>query len=1239
MTPQKSAEADSSSPGLPEISSFFRSHAQPSDPATASRIVAGLPGFTSAGTLWKAAALEAEQKDLGGRSNTTENNGTGKLVRPVKKVRNEEQDAAVNVGRTRTPSISLSEFDFKGHDNPGQMQPPKGVKKAGKRAVKPKDGDGNGKVSRVAGKAEAKDDLDVLSKAPKRAAKPALANVSKQPKDPSAKVLSEAAQAEDTTTVANRTRRLSLAISDHGYEAGQPISSEKIEKTSAYFSPATYRNTNPAKIFEACFTETVPEESTAARTSEQSALPNATVEPRVTASTHSARKASISLSEFDYRPEEHAPVAGPPAGEPNAAKKPRKRPTDAKAETRDGPAKKAKKRFAKSASIILDSDEPDPATMGDSHVVDERRSPVQRIQTSAEVPKAKKAPRKPKLKPAEVTGPSKLAALDVPAEPGFGVWSQSVYFKPAPVANTIEKGATVESLQNVFTVDGKTATTTSRSADPQADMPVSPLPVFGRRRSWTPAKNTYEVLDPEVDSSGESPVPKKSLADLVGGFGYDEQGPSRARSSAGEPLIKKRRIEASGNSDAVAAPRKAKVATEKVKRVKAPKKKPQTITDLATKAYRVEELETPNAQSTVSEFFAAHKDENLSAATAPSETGEAPPTFKKPRKPRAKKDDGESSKPKKTPKPKKVKVKFNEASLIPPLLSPQQARAKEKKQGFLFGTSSQLAVEEDVNFVRDLQMAIRESEAVGGAAAASPKRLSTKVSVGQTERGLFWTASRDSLGHVVAANDVRRKAAVAVPQPTVVVASRIGQPETVDETAGNDFSTPPFVGETRQTEDNTLHQPDDCPVVDLCDTSPAAAAEDEEHMPVAAELPLLSEPADRLDVEPEAPTPTAPGLDDSWMLLETDSSEDEDQSKTTSAISLPALTIARLPPTRLPATQPFPTSTSLMRGKTHPRTALTTLDSNMTILAQTSPANQQRAFASETSPGALKRPRGRPPKTATSTSAAALSPKRRERPLKPLNPAQIDADVQRAYSASQPPLSSEFIAIEDISDSASEDRPLKEVLAMQSAPASPKRRGRPPKPPQPSSTPKSSFVNIDDISDSDAGKKTPSPRRRKAGGTASQPVQTLELSPSVHVALPVIDGKAAIKPTDPCWLELSKLLFPRITAEIKSTPPSREEAGDLSWWEKILMYDPIVLEDLTAWLIGTGIGVAVRRRVFKEKKKCRKKKGKVQEEVLEEECEVVKEELKGWMVQKWCEEKSICCLWREGLRGGVKVRY
>ncbi len=91
-----------------------------------------------------------------------------------------------------------------------------------------------------------------------------------------------------------------------------------------------------------------------------------------------------------------------------------------------------------------------------------------------------------------------------------------------------------------------------------------------------------------------------------------------------------------------------------------------------------------------------------------------------------------------------------------------------------------------------------------------------------------------------------------------------------------------------------------------------------------------------------------------------------------------------------------------------------------------------------------------------------------------------------------------------------------------------------------------------------------------------------------------------------------------------------------SWHEKILLYDPIVLEDLTAWLNQQGLRFEIERLKPKTKTRGRKKKDAPPEV---DEWEVIKYELKAWMVQKWCEDNSICCLWKEGLRGGVKARY
>lgn len=143
------------------------------------------------------------------------------------------------------------------------------------------------------------------------------------------------------------------------------------------------------------------------------------------------------------------------------------------------------------------------------------------------------------------------------------------------------------------------------------------------------------------------------------------------------------------------------------------------------------------------------------------------------------------------------------------------------------------------------------------------------------------------------------------------------------------------------------------------------------------------------------------------------------------------------------------------------------------------------------------------------------------------------------------------------------------------------------------------------------------------------------------------------------WATISVGLFPRITAAVKAQARTTDIKRP-SWNEKILLYDPIVLEDLTAWLNGEGVRVEVACAVkVAPAKKGRKRKngdGDVDADVArdtngtaegtdgrgegkEVQMEIVQEELRPWMVQKWCEVHSVCCLWKEGLRGGVRLRY
>ncbi|KAL9010946.1 MAG: hypothetical protein Q9173_004168 [Seirophora scorigena] len=86
-------------------------------------------------------------------------------------------------------------------------------------------------------------------------------------------------------------------------------------------------------------------------------------------------------------------------------------------------------------------------------------------------------------------------------------------------------------------------------------------------------------------------------------------------------------------------------------------------------------------------------------------------------------------------------------------------------------------------------------------------------------------------------------------------------------------------------------------------------------------------------------------------------------------------------------------------------------------------------------------------------------------------------------------------------------------------------------------------------------------------------------------------------------------LFVLVTRAITSFPPTHD-VKNLTWREKMLLYDPIVLEDLADWLNKEGLS-----RVGCEDK------------------------ISPGLAKQWCESQSICCVWRENLRGGTRARY
>ena len=160
------------------------------------------------------------------------------------------------------------------------------------------------------------------------------------------------------------------------------------------------------------------------------------------------------------------------------------------------------------------------------------------------------------------------------------------------------------------------------------------------------------------------------------------------------------------------------------------------------------------------------------------------------------------------------------------------------------------------------------------------------------------------------------------------------------------------------------------------------------------------------------------------------------------------------------------------------------------------------------------------------------------------------------------------------------------------------------------------IIDISDIEDSivEGDEKTPMPvamaRLKDARDTALQSTTRLATPPAM-LPLNISSESMVPRPLENAIPDSSDINM-QITVAIKKyvPAPTRDHQRDPTWHEKILMYDPIVLEDLAAWLNTEGLALIGEDR-----------------------------EVSALEVRTWCEMKGVCCYGvGGGWRGNVKGR-
>ncbi|GAB0134315.1 hypothetical protein EsDP_00002692 [Epichloe bromicola] len=641
---------------------------------------------------------------------------------------------------------------------------------------------------------------------------------------------------------------------------------------------------------------------------------------------------------------------------------------------------------------------------------------------------------------------------------------------------------------------------------------------MARRKVWTPPpKQTTTCVElgesPAAAESAELEDGEKtnSFETLLATYKCDDGAADEAVSHQSDGSASKKR-KLSGVQYDKALPAPAIPTTRIVAEKKAPRKRPRTLTALATAAYKqATQVENANVA------------QNTNDASIPNlpQTGQ----------------NKAKVKPRKRPTKSKKRIEPPK----PILFSPETALKQVAQQDFVFGTSSQLAGEQSPTFLRDLQRAMKSSNQLDQVDLTTPLN-SDSIEPLECRPKLWDAAARDADGDLFDVEVINLTEGDSCPAQT------LGDPFGYFK---GDISLSPQLHSARHSADASK---DGDGFTDLSDILPVGSK-------TLLPAPEINMSRSR-SLSPECqgePRPQA-----SVKLTATSASAPD-------ANHFPRPAFENYTDTQL--------SKEVCRYGFKPikrRSAMITLLDQCWQQRMGSSGHHVRmkstvATASKsTTSSPTKRPRGRPRKSSTNESPAQDPPPSAQVPETPKRP------------RGRPRKSAE--ASPSVSKRVSERATPKPVDKKRKA-----------------TSQNSQVAKLIEIPDSESDLASSLNSSPSSSFSISSPPQQVDLTMSLGEDTEL---SLAMASTDS-----ESNLFDYITRAVK-TAPRTTVAAEPSWHEKILLYDPIVLEDFATWLNS----------------------GQLTRVGFDEEINPVD-------VKKWCESKSICCLWKVNLRGKERKRY
>ncbi|KAM5355300.1 hypothetical protein ACJ41O_001946 [Fusarium nematophilum] len=537
--------------------------------------------------------------------------------------------------------------------------------------------------------------------------------------------------------------------------------------------------------------------------------------------------------------------------------------------------------------------------------------------------------------------------------------------------------------------------------------------------------------------------------------------------------------------------------------------------------------------------------------------------------------NGDASAPKQTKNGKGKAPQRKRASKVPKkkapppkpiLLSPGAALAQVAKQDFVFGTSSQLAREESPTILRDLQAALRQSTQTNDLDFATPINSDAIDPPGQ-RTSLWNAATRDAEGDLFdleVINLTEDSPLLPEGRESNPFGYFIGEDEAAnlaDRTevpASDGHDSFASLSDILPSPQPRIVQREDEGSPFFSDSDLSASTQIQRLVPAQGATTIQPSQSTSNELQKNASLPNQPPRPNYEVLTDIQLAK-EIRTFGFKPIKRRSAMIALLD-------QCWQSKVRMGQAGVHTSAKQSNAASNVT-----------ESHSRDSAAVVAKRPRGRPRKKSPSASE----------PQEPPPSAQPPETPKRRRG--RPRKDSTTSSIGAASPSKSKAVPSPKKTATAPAPKQPRRR-------KPAANP---VIEIPDSASDIESDLASSPSSSVEQMFSSPPPLDLSLSTNDDTGLSLADS-----PNDQ-----EAALFEHITRAIRSAPRTTDPT-EPSWHEKILLYDPIVLEDLAAWL-NTG---ELSRVGFDG-------------------------EASPHDVKKWCESKSVCCLWRVNLRGKERKRF